>query len=131
VTTEKLNCSTRCSLVGTRSITLRGLLVDLQTNEEGKTRYAVTKGRQVERGFVYGAVQWRRQILRTDRIPQEEGITTMNPGAGLQDRGDNDSSLCCVTNNCRSARRKSIWYKRLVQYTSRTHTQTRNQIKLH
>jgi hypothetical protein len=28
VTTEKLNCPTRCFLVGTRMITLRGLLVD-------------------------------------------------------------------------------------------------------
>jgi hypothetical protein len=46
-------------------------------------------------------------MLKTNTADRQntagEGITK-NPGAGIQGREDKVSSLCCVTNNCRSAR---------------------------
>jgi hypothetical protein len=51
VTTGKMNCSTRCSLVGTPRATLRGLLVDCRLvrkdgtdNEDSSTRQEGTDG---------------------------------------------------------------------------------------
>jgi hypothetical protein len=47
----------------------------------GRLETSKKKGATSEGGFVYMAVQCRRQILRTDRIPQEKELlrTTLEP----------------------------------------------------
>jgi hypothetical protein len=109
VTTRKLSYSTRCSLVGTRRTTFRGLLVDCR---QGKKEGARSKG-----GF---ACQWSEDSSTGQSSEEDrhwdiadrqnsagERITKKNQGARIQDREDNVFSLCGVTNNCSSTRWKS------------------------
>jgi hypothetical protein len=112
VTMRKLNCST-CSLDGTWIITVRGLLVDCRPVrfEDSYWLGIRTEWRGI-RLPVEGRTRLRespvKEIDTRDRQKTaEEGITKKDPGGRTQDREDKVSSLCCVTNNCSSARWKS------------------------
>jgi hypothetical protein len=131
MTTRKLKCSTRCSLGGTRIISLRRFLVDCRpVSKKGSVRKSEQRVRieasyglgiraglrgidlTVKEGLVYGIVQWRRQTLRTDSITQEKELK--NPGAGLQAREDKVSSLCCVTPQGESLNKSSYQIRNLL-----------------
>jgi hypothetical protein len=109
---EKINCSTRCSLDGTRRPTLRRLLEDYGqlgfVCQEGQYSSEVSSEvRPVQTSEVRIRLRDSR-VQKTDTADGQkiagEGITKKNPGAGIQNREDKVSSLCSVTNNCSSAR---------------------------
>jgi hypothetical protein len=76
MTAGKINCSIKCLLDGTGRATLRGLLEDYKRvkNSSARRQDSTEQGHywNTEGGFVYGTVHCKRQILLTERIPQEE-----------------------------------------------------------